>query len=232
MLDLTITLNLKILYLNMKYTFLLLATLTLPTMALDVQITPDIESVKVMHNGKEMVIQRNQTPNNTINPEYAKTSRACPPFCIKPMILAPGIETIAELEMLDYLKKMSAPDNSILVIDSRTPDWVIKGSIPGAISIPWDVLSGAKSSPPIVKKLLEELLGVKITEQGKDFEAAKTLVVFCNGPWCDQSSINIRALLKLGYPPEKLKWYRGGMQAWESFGLTTVTDIPMPWLGF
>jgi rhodanese-related sulfurtransferase len=216
----------------MKYTSLFLATLTLPTMALDVQITPDIESVKVMHNGKEVLIQRNQEPNNTINPEFAKTSRLCPPFCIQPMILAPGIETLAELEMLSYLKKVSDKDNSILVIDSRTPKWVIKGSIPGAISIPWDLLSGSKSSPPIVKKFLEELLGVKINEQGRNFKEAKTLVLFCNGPWSDQSPTNIRALLKLGYPPKKLKWYRGGIQAWESFGLTTVTDISMPWLGF
>ncbi len=218
----------------MKYTSLFLASLTIipATMAIEVQITPEIESVKVMHNGKEVVIQRNQDPNHTINPEFAKTSRSCPPFCIQPMILASGIETIAELELLNYLKKISNGDNSILVIDSRTPDWVIKGSIPGAISIPWDLISGAKSSPPIVKKFLEELLGVKISEQGKDFNEAKTLILFCNGPWSDRSASNIRALLKLGYPAAKLKWYRGGLQAWESFGLTTVKDIPMPWLGF
>jgi hypothetical protein len=29
-------------------------------------------------------------------------------------------------------------------------------------------------------------------------------------------------LLKFGYPPHKLKWYRGGMQDWEILGLTTV----------
>jgi hypothetical protein len=26
----------------------------------------------------------------------------------------------------------------------------------------------------------------------------------------------------LGYPAHKLKWYRGGMQAWMMLGLTTV----------
>ncbi len=31
-----------------------------------------------------------------------------------------------------------------------------------------------------------------------------------------------KALLNLGYPPHKLKWYRGGMQSWEQLGLTTV----------
>jgi hypothetical protein len=32
----------------------------------------------------------------------------------------------------------------------------------------------------------------------------------------------IRKLIALGYPPELLKYYRGGMQAWRSVGLTTV----------
>jgi len=194
-----------------------------------INITAEFESVTVMHNGKEVVIKRNQDENNTINPEFAKTSRSCPPFCINPMNLAPGIETIGELEVLSYLKKMSSGDNSILVIDSRTPEWIIKGSIPGAVNIPWDVFSG--TSTPIINKLLEEQLGVKVSNFFKDFENAKTLVLFCNGPWCLQSPTNIKTLLGFGYPPEKLKWYRGGMQAWESFGLTTVTDISMPWLG-
>ncbi len=199
--------------------------------ALDVQITTDIETVTVMHNGEEMEIKRHQDKNNQLKSEFTKTSRSCPPFCIKPMIFAKGIETIAELELLDYLKKVREGDHSILVIDSRTPDWVIKGSIPGAISIPWDVLSGAKPNQPIVQKFLKDQFGVKITEKGKSFDTAKTLVLFCNGSWCDQSTTNIKTLLMLGYPTEKLKWYRGGMQAWESLGLSTVTDIPMPWLG-
>ena len=55
-----------------------------------------------------------------------------------------------------------------------------------------------------------------------DFSQAKTLVLFCNGPWCGQSPNNIKGLLKIGYPASKIKWYRGGMQEWESLGLTTV----------
>ena len=38
-----------------------------------------------------------------------------------------------------------------------------------------------------------------------DFSKAKTLVLFCNGPWCSQSPDMIFALLEIGYPPEKLK---------------------------
>ena len=226
---------------------LMLAVVASP--ALEVKITPEIESVKVIHNGKEVLIMRNQDQNNTLNPDYMKTSRPCPTYCIKPIKLAPGVETVGELEVLDYLKRMSEGDNSILVIDSRTPEWVVKGSIPGAVNIPWDVLGiNAKTespyvkkvlekqseevcSSPIIRKILEEQFGVKVSDLGKGFENAKTLVLFCNGPWCKRSPANIMTLLEIGYPPEKLKWYRGGMQAWELFGLTTVKDIPMPWLG-
>ena len=55
-----------------------------------------------------------------------------------------------------------------------------------------------------------------------NFAGAKTLVFYCNGPWCGQSPTNIKQLLSLGYPAHKLKWYRGGIQAWKSLGLTTV----------
>jgi rhodanese-related sulfurtransferase len=200
--------------------------------ALQVNITSEIDSITVTHNGREVIIKRNQNQENTINPDYAKTSRPCPPQCIKPMVLTPEVETIGILEVLNYLEQKSDGDDSILVIDARTVKGVINGSIPGSVSIPWDVLSGKNASPPIVRKLLEEQLGVKIRENGQYcFKHAKTLVLFCNGPWCDKSAANIETLLELGYPPPKLKWYRGGMQSWESYGLTTVKDIPMPWLG-
>ena len=69
------------------------------------------------------------------NPAFAKTSRKCPPFCIQPSTLAPGVETIGEVELIDYVKRMSDGDDSIVVIDSRTPDWVGRGTIPGAINV-------------------------------------------------------------------------------------------------
>ena len=55
-----------------------------------------------------------------------------------------------------------------------------------------------------------------------DFSNAKQLILWCNGPWCGQSPRAIKALLSMGYPAEKLYYYRGGMQMWQSLGLTTV----------
>ncbi|MFJ7565471.1 rhodanese-like domain-containing protein [Herminiimonas sp. NPDC097707] len=202
----------------------LFAVLVMPmaAQALDVNITADLPQVEVMHGDQKIVIMRNQNKGNTIKPDFAITSRHCPPYCIQPSALAPGVETIAELEVLRYLKKVSDGDKNILVIDSRTPDWVAKGTIPGSINIPWTQLNIGSSNPFTVQDLLETHLGVKNVEGFYMFDHAKTLVMFCNGAWCGQSPTNIRGLLKIGYPADKIKWYRGGMQDWEMLGLTTV----------
>jgi rhodanese-related sulfurtransferase len=188
-----------------------------------VRITRDLPSLDVMHNGKMVTIMRNQDQKNTINPLYAMTSRKCPPFCIQPSTLAPGVETIGEVELLDYLARVSAGDNFILVVDSRTPEWVKKGTIPGSVNIPWTLLSQTEGADPIsIRELMEERFGAKNLDGLWDYTNAKTLVMFCNGIWCSQSPNNILNLLKFGYPPDKIKWYRGGMQDWEILGLTTV----------
>ena len=191
--------------------------------AAEVNITADIESVTVRHGDTDVNIMRNQNQKNTINPAFAKTSRKCPPFCIQPAQLAPGVETIAELEVLDYLKRMSEGDDSIVVIDSRTPAWVAKGTIPGAVNIPWTSLNPAKGADPIsIGEILEGRFNARNLEGLWDFREARTLVMFCNGMWCGQSPNNIKNLLGFGYPANKIKWYRGGMQNWEILGLTTA----------
>mgnify|MGYP001813463148 FL=1 len=189
---------------------------------LKVKITADLATVTVVHNGKPVTIQRNQKQDNTVAAAFAKTSRNCPPFCIQPAVVAPGVETIAELEILAYLKRKSDGDDSILVIDSRTPDWVERGTIPGSVNIPWTTLNISQSDPLTIADTLEDKLGAQYLEGLWDFSNAKTLVLFCNGMWCGQSPNNIRSLLKIGYPAHKLKWYRGGMQDWSILGLTVI----------
>ena len=197
------------------------------TMAADapteVRITAELRSVDVMHAGKPVTIERAQDTAHTVNPEYAKTSRPCPPFCVQPAVLAPGVETIGELEVLQYLKRVADGDHTVLVVDSRTPDWVAKGTIPGSVNIPWKTLNPEAGADPIaIAEILERQFGARSQEGLWDFSDARTLVLFCNGPWCAQSPTNLRTLLKFGYPAHKLKWYRGGMQDWEILGLTVV----------
>ena len=188
-----------------------------------VNITSELASIEVTHKGESITIMRNQDPDNKINPAYAKTSRQCPPFCVQPIKLAPGVETIGELELLDFLRRKEQGDTSILVIDSRTPDWVERGTIPGSINIPWKTLSPSAGADPFeIAEIFERHFGAFEQEGFWNFGAAKTLVLFCNGMWCGQSPTNIRTLLKFGYPADKIKWYRGGMQNWENLGFTVV----------
>ncbi|MGD8556116.1 MAG: rhodanese-like domain-containing protein [Chromatiales bacterium] len=206
---------------------------------LAVGITPDLQKFDFTHGGKSYTIMRNQDQKNTINENFAKTSRKCPPFCIQPVVLAPGVDTLGEVEVIHYIKKMSEGEN-ILVVDSRTPDWVERGTIPGAKNIPWTKLNPAKGATTegIIEVMTKEF-GAKLAEgadaftvdeavaegnasKAFDYTDAKTLVMFCNGMWCGQSPNNILNLMKFGYPAEKLKWYRGGMQDWEILGLSTV----------
>ena len=192
------------------------------TMAEPVGITSSLPSVEVIHNGQPVTIERNQDNKNTIAADYALTSRPCPPFCIRPIKLAPGVETIGELEMLDYLVAAGKPDSDILVIDSRTPDWVAKGTIPGSVNIPWTLLKEDTSNPITIAGIIQDRFGALDEDSFWDFSNVKTLVLFCNGMWCGQSPRNISTLLKYGYPAYKIKWYRGGMQNWQALGLTTV----------
>ena len=188
-----------------------------------VGITPDMMDATVKHGGEDVKIMRDQDNKAKVIPAFAKTSRPCPPFCIQPMQLAPGVETLGEREIIDYLSRMSQGDDSILVVDSRTPDWVEKGTIPGAVNIPWTALNPAKGADPIsIAEIMEDQFNASSQEGLWDYSQAKTLVLFCNGMWCGQSPNNIKTLLKFGYPSHKIKWYRGGMQNWSNLGLTTV----------
>lgn len=186
-----------------------------------VNITATMPYVDVKHKGKTIRIERNQEPGNIVEFEYAETSRPCPPYCIQPIKLAPGVETIGELEIINYLQQ-SAKDESILVIDSREEKWLASGMIPGAINIPWIRLYNKTASDAAVAEILQFQFNAVLTGKLWNFENVKLLVFYCNGPWCGQSPTNIRALLSIGYPAHRIKWYRGGMQSWKLFGLTTV----------
>jgi rhodanese-related sulfurtransferase len=188
-----------------------------------VHITHDLPHVDLRVKGETVRIERNPDPFNMIDPDYALTSRPCPPFCIQPMQLGQGVETIGELELIEYLRQASAGRDDVLVIDSRDGDWPQRsGIIPGAVLLPWDRLFRAKTDAESIAHILEDTFGARRDGPLWSFAQARTLVLYCNGPWCGQSPTNIKSLLALGYPAHKLKWYRGGIQEWKLLGLTTV----------
>jgi len=181
-----------------------------------VMISPDIYSIDVMHNGKTVTIKRNQNRKNTISKYYQATHRGK----IQPMVpFAPhAVETIGALEMIAYLQKHEEKPDSLIIIDSRTKDWVKRGTIPGTVNIPFTEFNEDDRAVEIMEDEFDALSAGNALK----FENAKTLVMYCNGIWCGQSPTAIKKLLSLGYPAAKIKYFRGGMQNWESLGLTVV----------
>ncbi len=211
--------------------------------ALDVKLTEEKASIEVNHHNKIIELQRDQDGAHLVDAMWAKTSRHCPPFCIQPTIPVKGVELYTEMDVFDFMEQKVNKQKGFL-IDARLPDWHLRGTIPGSINIPFTVFQREPNHPKLVKaltllgataksedgtiaRLVGNVFGDKEKSEPKwDFSKAKEIVVWCNGPWCGQSPHAIRALSKLGYPAEKMKYYRGGMQMWHLLGLTTV--IPEP----
>ena len=183
-----------------------------------VWISPDLPFYEVTVRGQNYVIERNQDTKATIQGSFAKTSRPCPPFCIQPMIVAPGVKTVGELEILQFLTDKVETNQGHLV-DARLVNWYDAGTIPGSVSLPFNLFDPKKS--PFFSSIMRQL-GGKETNGSWDFAQAKELVIFCNGPWCGQSPRAIKNLLSVGYPASKLYYYRGGMQSWQILGMPTV----------
>jgi len=174
-------------------------------------------------------ISRNQDGANTIHAAFTKTSRPCPPFCIQPTHpFAPApVDTVTELDVIHAARDVAGGDTSVMVIDARTPVWNTAakgGTIPHSVNIPFNTINSKAlaKDPMAVVEILTDQFGVADMDGVLDFSGAKTLYLFCNGLWCGQSPAAIRALLQIGYPESKLKYYRGGMNSWQSLGLSTI----------
>lgn len=199
--------------------------------AIDVQIVDGKGNVRTVTVARESDIRCRQVPfdgKTFWSGEYARDE--APTYCKKTFITAAGtlspmkihdeIETYGELEVLDFMEEMQE-DDTMLFVDSRKSEWFEALSIPGAINVPFIYFTEAGKWEK-EKQAAMKLFGIANTKEGYDFTNAKTVLFFCNGIWCRQSPQMIEALLSIGYPPAKIKWYRGGLQSWLSVGLTST----------
>lgn len=173
-----------------------------------VGITPDTSVFEIPTPDGIQTISRIQDEANEVSGEWARTSRPCPNFCIQPMTPAEGVTTIGELEVIAMLQ-----DPNQMVIDSRVETNFKGGAIPGAVNIPYTQAADR----------LDEL-GCEPDFEGFicEGDAVKSVALYCNGPWCGQSPTAARRMIKAGFPPEKISYYRGGMQVWRMLGLTVT----------
>ncbi len=182
-----------------------------------VPISKGVKSIEMDLNGEKFTLMRNQKAGNIISDLYNTTDRGAP----QPMVISEGIETVGELEFIEYMKKAQT-DKSIVIIDSRKPGWFAKLRIPGAVNVPFTNFNEKATAI----EMMEDEMGVVDNDGKLGFSNAKTIVLYCNGYWCGQTPAMVKrakySLLSMGYPAEKIKYYRGGMQAWTSLGFTVV----------
>lgn len=174
-----------------------------------IRITEDMLSKSFDLKGEAITIEREQAATGA--------AQSCPPACIQPAALAGGVATVGELEVIAFLEGEVAGGSGLL-LDSRMPDVFIKGTIPGAVNVPYTTLA---ADNPYRKEILKALGAVE-TGDGWDFGGAMALTMFCEGPGCDQTPRAIASLASAGYPADKLRYYRGGLQVWELLGLTVA----------
>lgn len=184
----------------------------------EVGITPDIDYIDVYDHGSKVRVERIQNIYNKLTDDFIKTSRPCPSFCLHPVLIDKEIQTVAEVEVVEFMKDY-VNSKTGLIIDARLRSWYSKEYIPTAVNIPFVIKENLEAFEKIVLILgMERLPTGDFVDKGE----AKELLFYCNGFWCDQSSQLIEAFIAIGYPKEKIRYYRGGLQAWKIFGLTTI----------
>lgn len=182
----------------------------------DVRITTFRHESTYSLNGQPFTVTRNQDQSAVISGEFARTSRACPPDCLQPMSIAPGVATAGELELIRFLETdMSNGDG--LLIDSRDPAAFARNAIPGAVNVPAETLTEENRYR---NDILRALGAVSAPDGSLDFTNAMNLTLYSGGPWSGTAPQAVGYLLLAGYPPEKLTYYRGGLQAWLHAGFT------------
>jgi len=182
-----------------------------------VKITPDMAYIYVYHKGKAVKVHRIQDTKHKLTGEYAKIYR--PGTYIQPIKMHKDIQTIGEVELLQFMVDKGNKKKG-LVVDLRSKKAYKKESIPSAVNIP----AVTKDNKSKVEKILKILGAKRKSDASLDASRAMEVAFYCNGLWCDKSSEFIKTFLELGYPADKMLYYRGGFQMWKILGFTTVTN--------
>lgn len=160
----------------------------------------DTRSFIFLLNGTEHTITRSGPP--------------CPPSCLQPMTAAPRVETLGEVEVIAFLQGPFSAGLG-LVVDVRAPALFSAGSVPGAVNVP--AVTFHPDNP--YRADLLSALGVTAAGTAPDFTDALTLLVLGSGPDDALAGETLGHLIAAGYPPEKVKYYRGGVSTWQVLGL-------------
>lgn len=166
-------------------------------------------------NGERIKIARDNPDAARFALQFAASGGTCGGPCIAPMQIAPGIATLGEIEVLDFLVNEVAV-NQGLMVDARKPADRAKGYIPGSVSLPYSTIAPTNS----FRSDIMQALGAREFAGVYNFTDARSLLIFDNGPSSDDAGKLVANLLEAGYPAELLRYYRGGMQVWSLLGFS------------
>ncbi len=171
-----------------------------------INITKRLLFVDTQHLDYNITIERISTPN----------APSCPPFCIEP-IKIDKIKTVGELEVLSFIQEVTKNRDGLL-IDVRKNSKYREETIPSAINLPYEMLT---NSSPYQKEVLRTL-GARKIKRGWLFKNPQRLLIFGASSFSPEASKAVKQLLKLGYPSNKILYYRGGILSWKAAGLTLI----------
>jgi len=189
-------------------TKLLMSLLTFSTIVVNANdmISKTLAFIEIEHQGKPVTIKRIFSPKSKVDAIVA----------LQPMEIG-NVKTIGELEVLNFIKE-SKDDARLMFIDARTKRWYHKETIASAMNLPFSMLDEHST----YQKKIVTLLGAVYFGQQWDFSNVNTLLIFGNGIVDIQATSAIKSLIKLGYPSEKLLYYRGGIESWKRLGLSVI----------
>ncbi|MEN8132094.1 MAG: rhodanese-like domain-containing protein [Pseudomonadota bacterium] len=206
------------------------------------QVNHSTDCIEVLHDGKPVCIHCNIDIDHVLKNELFGSLPQCPPYCVGPVQKDLGVSKIDEHGILEFMKNRLSEGTGAL-IDTRRSELHIKGSIPGAINIPYTVFYMRSDSAELEAVLnglgVERIDHWVVAASGgrgkgsalaapdhyeRDYDFAKELVVWGGGPMDSAASLAVTGLLGLGYPAEKISYYHGGLQFWRAFGLNVVTS--------
>ena len=168
-------------------------------------VAADKELLRIIGEEKKFVVQTKNGPF-----EITRTMTPCAKNkgWLQPLIPLPGVHPVTELELLPAMN-----DKDAMIVDMRETEDRVKGTIPNSYHIPYTEVSGRLNE-----------LGCAKTAGKWDCSKAKKVYAFCNGPVCPQSPTAISAMVRDGFPVDKIYYYRGGMLDWDALGFPIVKD--------
>lgn len=172
-------------------------------------------SASFLFNGQRIEIGRDSRDAARFVAAFASAGDACGAPCIAPLQVAPGIRTVDEIGVLDFLTRDVA-DNTGLMVDARLPEDRAKGFIPGTVSLPFATLNPDNDFRDDILRAL----GARELDGIFNFADARALLVYDLGPSSNDAGSLIANLLTAGYPADLIRYYRGGMQVWSVLGFS------------